>query len=144
MNEIEKRLKIEDDFIKSSGKNYLTRPDQKKLKMLMGGELTDEMRSVHEIYMFNKEKPEKYSVYVDFKKNVVTTWTGEVIGSITWSGSEYRDNFGGKRVNLDVRMNNGDLYYGTAFVSSGDYATIRKKKAQPTKGQKSDMPKDLV
>ena len=144
MNEIEKRLNIESDFVKSSGKNYLTRADQKKLERLMGGELTNEMRSAHEIFTFNNEKPEKYSVYVDFKKNVVTTWTGEVIGTISWSGSEYRDNFGGKRVNLDVRMNNGDLYYGTAFVSSGDYATIRKKKDQPTKGKKSEMPKDLV
>lgn len=144
MNEIEKRLNIEADFIRTSGKNYLTRQDHKLLEKLMGGELTNDMRSAHEIHIFNKEKPEKYSVYIDFKKNVVTTWTGEVIGKISWSGSEYRDNFGGKRVNLDVRMDNGDLYYGTAFVSSGDYATIRKKKDHPTKGKKSEMPEDLV
>lgn len=55
-----------------------------------------------------------------------TVWTGHVLGYGTW-GQVYRDNFGGRRRPIWVRINGVD-YVGTAFVSAGDYARLRKCK----------------
>lgn len=59
---------------------------------------------------------------------VATVWTGEPLGYGT-AGKVYRDNFGGKRRPVWVRIAGVD-YSGTAFVSSGDYARLRKMKKQ--------------
>lgn len=59
----------------------------------------------------------------------VITWNGAVLG-IAMLHSQYRDNFGGIRVSLDVAGNNGICYHGTYYKSSGDYARFTAYKNQ--------------
>jgi hypothetical protein len=58
----------------------------------------------------------------------ITTWTGEVLGTVMGFYSPYRDNFGGKRQRFSMRAVNGQLYHGEYYLSSGDYCRIRKYK----------------
>ena len=128
IKEIGRRIQIERDYISSLGKNWLSPQEQKVLQKRMGGKLSNEMRSRYEVSMFNKDRPTKYTVYVNLKDRVVTTWTGEVLGKIIHAGDVYRSAFGDKRINIRVRMNNGQVYSGTYFTSAGDYAHIKRVK----------------
>jgi hypothetical protein len=86
-------------------------------------------RSQIETYEFIVNPPESYFLYINREKRTATTWTGEVLGVVTF-GNEWRDNFGGKRVPVTVTAINGKTYHGTYFKSSGDYARIKQSKAR--------------
>ncbi|KRR21691.1 hypothetical protein [Bradyrhizobium retamae] len=88
---------------------------------------TNEERSALEVFEFLRDKPARYFLYINREKGVATTWTGEVLGRVTF-GREYRDNFGGKRIAVRIAAISGDEYHGTYFVSSGDYARVQKVK----------------
>jgi hypothetical protein len=62
---------------------------------------------------------------------VATTWTGDILGEVTASGGDWRDNFGGTRENITVVLRGGTVYHGTYYKSSGDYARLKKAKRQP-------------
>ena len=103
--------------------NYLTAEERKGLP-----KVTNADRSAIEVYEFKKDKPEKYTAYVNPEKRKVTTWTGQELGSIYEMGVPYRDNFGGERQNIKFKTDSGDRYSGTYFKSSGNYARFKKLK----------------
>lgn len=105
-------------------------------------EIEEKMRSQGS---FSK-KPEKYTVLIDFREEIITGWNGDILGNITWRGPEFLDNFGGSRINFRAKGRNNKEYYGTAYVSSsGDfiYGNMTKKKGTPRK-KKGGILKDLI
>lgn len=106
--------------------------------------VTNEQRSAVELYEFNRDKPERYFVYVRYPsiergkrphygaRVELTTWTGELLASGN-CGAAFRDNFGGWRVPLSATCVDGSgvVYNGTAFYSAGDYARIKRAKQPP-------------
>jgi hypothetical protein len=91
-------------------------------------DVTNDERSALEIFEFCSNPPDKYFLYINEDKHTATTWTGDVLGQVTF-GSEYRDNFWGKRQPVWVRGINGKQYHGTYFKSSGNFARIRQSKS---------------
>ena len=89
-------------------------------------DVTNEERSALEVFEFVLNPPDKYFLYIKEKDHTATTWTGEKLGNVSF-GREYRDNFGGKRIPINVYAINGKTYHGTYYKSSGDYARIRVK-----------------
>jgi len=94
-------------------------------------DVSNEERSALEVFEFCQTPPDKYFLYIREKDHTATTWTGDVLGQVSF-GREWRDSFGGRRVPVTVRAINGHTYHGTYFKSSGDFARIRqsKKKAK--------------
>lgn len=94
-------------------------------------EPTNAERSAVEVYEFKATPPDTYFLYVDEKTSTVTTWVGDVLGSVTF-GREYKCGaFGGwpsKRQPVRVHAINGHTYYGTYYKSSGNYARVRRTK----------------
>nr|WP_298657062.1 hypothetical protein [uncultured Flavobacterium sp.] len=88
-------------------------------------EVTNELRSAIEAWEFKIKPPQKYLVYVNLEKRVVTTWTGQVLGNITQIGREFRSNMGDKRINIRFKGINTLNYSGTFYKSAGDYAIVR-------------------
>jgi hypothetical protein len=90
-------------------------------------DVTNEERSALEMFEFVANPPDKYFLYISEADRTATTWTGEKLGNVSF-GREFRDNFGGKRVPINVYAVNGKTYHGTYYKSSGNYARIRAKK----------------
>ena len=90
-------------------------------------DVSNEERSALEVFEFCTNPPDKYFLYISCEKQSATTWTGDLLGHVSF-GREYRDNFGGRRVPVTVRAINGRTYHGTYFKSSGDFARIRQSK----------------
>jgi hypothetical protein len=90
-------------------------------------DVTNEERSALEVFEFCTHPPDKYSLYISRERQEATTWTGELLGHVTF-GREYGDNFGGRRVPVWIRGINGKQYHGTYYKSSGDFARIRQTK----------------
>lgn len=90
-------------------------------------EVDNDLRSAVEVYYFLNNLPEKYTVYINEKKRIATTWTGDMIGSVSF-GSEYRSNFGDKRMPVRIHTTNGHTYSGTYYKSNSDLAHIKKLK----------------
>ena len=90
-------------------------------------DVTNEERSALEVFEFCTNPPVKYFLYISLEKQEATTWTGELLGHVTF-GREYGDNFGGRRVPVWIRGINGQQYHGTFYKSSGDFARIRQSK----------------
>lgn len=93
------------------------------------------MTSAIELYEWKRDKPDSYFLYIDEKSQRATTWTGDTLGRVVFSGSPYytgkrKNMFRSKRQSITVYGTNGVTYYGTYFVSSGDYARIRAYKNQ--------------
>jgi hypothetical protein len=91
---------------------------------------TNEERSAVELYEFMTDPPARYALYINEKTRKATTWTGDILGD-AYFGTEWRDNFGGLRVSIDVVGINGIHYYGTYYKSAGNYARITARKNQP-------------
>ena len=89
-------------------------------------DVSNEERSALEVFEFVSNPPDKYFLYINEKDHTATTWTGEKLGNVSF-GREYRDNFGGKRIPVNVYAINGKTYHGTYYKSSGDYARVRVK-----------------
>lgn len=96
-------------------------------------DVTNSERSLVEEYDWITNPPEKYFLYVDEKaedgRAKATTWTGTILGNVSF-GQSYRDNFGGRRIPINVYGTNGQEYHGTYFISSGNYARIKAKKGK--------------
>jgi hypothetical protein len=90
-------------------------------------DVPDEERSALEVFEFCSNPPDRYFLYINSEKQAATTWTGELLGHVTF-GREYGDNFGGRRVPVLIRAINGKQYHGTYYKSSGDFARIRQSK----------------
>lgn len=90
----------------------------------------NDLKAKIEEYEFVKFPPEKYFLYVDFEKKIVTTFTGVKLGHIVWANRPYYSNFGDKRIGIDVYGINGKKYHGTYYVGAGDYARIKMYKNQ--------------
>lgn len=88
-------------------------------------EITNSLRSAIETWEFKIKSPQKYIVYVNLEKRLVTTWTGQVLGNITSIGKEYRSNMGDIRVSIRFKGINTLNYSGTYYKSSGDYAHVK-------------------
>jgi hypothetical protein len=109
------------------GKFIVTTPEMQKA---LPPDVTNEERSLMEKYLWMRDKPKKYSLYINREKGIATTWTGQRLGRIHL-GSKFRDNFGGVRQPVWVYGDNGVDYQGTYFTSTGDVATIRALKKKP-------------
>ena len=85
-------------------------------------------RSALEVYDFVHNPPDRYSLYIDDKKAVATTFTGDVLGSVSFGRSYQSPSFGvtNKRVPVRVHGINGVDYAGTYFASAGDYARVKR------------------
>jgi hypothetical protein len=112
------------DSIRSKNGWASYRPEDKPSNI---PDVTNDERSALEVFDFITNPPEKYFLYINEANRTATTWTGDVLGQVSF-GREYRDNFGGRRVPITVRGINGRTYHGTYFKSSGDYARIRVQK----------------
>lgn len=87
-------------------------------------EFTNEDRSKIEVYEWLRDQPEKYFLYIDEKTWTAATWMGDKLGRV-YPGKKYRDNFGGVRMSIVVYGTNKMKYYGTYYMSSGNYARIK-------------------
>lgn len=108
--------------------------------------MSNEQRGKLEQFEFYAEMPDRYFGYVNEKEKTFTTWTGDYLGRVVF-GREFRDNFGGRRVSIDVHCLNGTRYFGTYYKSAGDYARIRKAKRQgqaATASREGLRPQDLA
>jgi hypothetical protein len=90
-------------------------------------DVSNEERSALEVFEFCQTPPDKYFLYIREKDHTATTWTGDVLGQVSF-GREWRDSFGGRRVPVTIRAINGLTYHGTYFKSAGDFARIRQSK----------------
>lgn len=97
-------------------------------------QVTNEDRSRVEVYEFKRDKPHKYFAYVyrDGMTNrleSVRTFTGDLIGRITWHGPIYEVRgfgpFPSQRQNLRINAVNGLTYSAVYFLSSGDYCRMK-------------------
>lgn len=74
-----------------------------------------------------KSQPARQLAYYDVDEGVVTTWTGEVLGTIVLH-KVYRHNLGGRMVSVKVRGSNGARYHGCASYDWGTCIWLRKTK----------------
>ena len=89
-------------------------------------EIDNTLRSQVEIWEFRIKPPKKYFLYVNIKKMIVTTWTGDKLGDIIHLGNQFISNFGDKRQYLRIKAVNTLYYSGYYFLSSGDYARVKQ------------------
>lgn len=113
-------------FLKENKKNWI---DQEESKLLPE-DLTHDQISSLEVYEFVNDIPDKYFIYVNEKERIVTTWTGEKLGRITFLGSKYQSNLGDMRKTLHFTGINNKKYYGIFYCGNGDYARVRLYKNQ--------------
>lgn len=104
--------------------------------------VTNVERSLVEVYEFVNDPPERYFAYVrgyipHFMRfgsppaaGELTTFTGDLLGAVTFGRRYTLPNNGSVRVPIRVRAINGREYFGTYFKSSGDYARIRACKGR--------------
>lgn len=106
--------------------------------------LTNDERSALEVYDFLNDPPDNYVFYIDRPTRTATTWTGEVLGAVSF-GTQYNvPAFGGypsTRVSISVTGINNRVYHGTWYKSSGDYARVKvaKRKGQVVIAQFPDQ-----
>lgn len=58
----------------------------------------------------------------------ITTWTGDKLARVIESREPFHDNLGGIRQNFRALGINGATYFGTAYLSAGDYVRMRPVK----------------
>jgi len=92
--------------------------------------VTNEERSLAEVFDWVHDPPSEYFLYIDVEKGKATTWMGDSLGDVTL-GKPYRvPAFGqsSERCAVWVTGTNGCKYYGTYYRSSGDYARVKRCK----------------
>lgn len=96
-----------------------------------------------ELFELATERPERFSAYacesdrqqrdatnyVAYRHRNLTTWTGESVGSITFTGPWHRNNLGGKWRPIRVRADWGGEYYGREYDSRQLVNLRRAKRA---------------
>lgn len=122
--------KLENEFLKSLGKNWLSIEEQEQRRVFVGGyALTNEDRSSIEVYDFVNNVPTKYTLYISESDSKATTWTGEVLGNVSFAPA-FKAFFGDTRQHITVKAINGKTYHGTYYKSAGDHANIKLAKNQ--------------
>lgn len=92
--------------------------------------ISNEERSAIEVWEFTHNPPDKYFLYIEQQRALATTWTGDVLGQVSFgqeycSPGFYRPS---KRIPITVKAINGRTYYGTYYASAGDYARVKAAK----------------
>lgn len=124
--------------------------------------VTNEELSKLEIWKFCTDIPEKYFLYIklderpaeilaaiqkgakytnSFRKGIATTWTGDKLGDV-FCGQEYKSPAFGNfstRIPITVKAINGREYFGTYYISSGDYARVKLVKEKAKGVQKENV-----
>ena len=83
--------------------------------------------SATEVSRFRHGMEQHWFAYMSSDKERVTTWVGDALARITWLGAEYKcPAFGwpSTRQNFRARGIDGRDWYGTYYVSSGDYVRM--------------------
>lgn len=107
------------------------------------GAITNEQRSAAEVAAFKADTPGPYFAYWNVRGrwaqpgvspelvpgDTLTTWTGDVLAEMTWTGDPFYSSFHDRRQNFRARGINGVVYSGTAYLSAGDYARMRPVKS---------------
>lgn len=92
----------------------------------------NEQTSREEVASFKADAPARYFAYHADRPtnremgNRITTWTGDLLANVTWTGDCYRSGFGDRRQNFRAKAINGAIYSGTAYLDAGDYVRMRK------------------
>ena len=86
---------------------------------------TNEEMGKLEVYDFLHNLPEKLFAYYSSDMKHITTWMGDVLGTITHVGRE-RQPMGGRVVSVRVNAINGLSYVGQCNLSSGSYCRLRR------------------
>jgi hypothetical protein len=86
--------------------------------------ITNEERSLIEVYEFYRDKPQSYFAYVTGGMSYIMTWAGDRLGRITSRSCRNRQG----RVSIVVMGDNGVRYYGTHYSTTGDYCNLRAYK----------------
>lgn len=89
---------------------------------------TNRARGALELWRFVAHPPDTLFAYYDASFRHVTTFMGDVIGTIVSKGKETRP-MGGRVVSVRVRGINGVTYVGTCNLSSGTYCRLRRAKS---------------
>lgn len=86
--------------------------------------VTNDETSALEVFDFVNDPPARYFLYINETTCKATTWTGDVLGDVTF-GRAWRANMGDARVSIRIRAINGRTYAGTYYKSAGDYARVK-------------------
>jgi hypothetical protein len=105
-----------------------------------GNEMNNDIRSAIEVWEFTHNPPDKYFLFINEKENTATTWTGQILGTISL-GYPYFSNFGDKRQPVTIKAINGKVYTGTYYKGSGNYAHVKISK-KLTEAQNNQSPTD--
>lgn len=98
--------------------------------------------SAREVAAFLAEKPDRYFAYWNARgrwsqpgvrpeliaDDLITTWMGDELAKIVWTGNVFGSGFGDRRQNFRALGVNGVTYSGTAYLTAGDYVRMRKVK----------------
>lgn len=101
--------------------------------------LTNDQRSAAEVAAFQADKPGPYFAYWTARGrwkrpgvepaliagDTITTWTGDMLATITWTGDPFYSSFSDRRQNFRAEGINGATYSGTAYLTAGDYVRMR-------------------
>lgn len=63
--------------------------------------------------------------YLGVMGRTLTTWTGDPLARVTRTYPAFHSNFGDRRQNFEARDSRGRRWYGTAYLSAGQYVRIR-------------------
>lgn len=106
------------------GKSNCVTPEQAKL--LPESPKSEEISAI-EVYEFITNPPMKYTAYVDDKKDIVTTWTGEELGKIT-GRQKYTNNMGAIMRQVWFKGINSKNYYGFYPSDNQDCCNFKQVK----------------
>ena len=96
--------------------------------------VANEMRSAVEVYELHRDKPQKFTAYVEGNGDgtrtgmrghaAITTWTGDPLGTYRTT-REWRDRHGNRRYSIRVRVDWGGEYVGQT-QGAGMYVNLRR------------------
>jgi hypothetical protein len=100
----------------------------------LSSRITNEELSKLEVYDFITNPPDHYLGYVHIEKDAMgyvtkkafTTWVGDTLSTYCLLGHIWTSNLGDKRQRILFKGINGILYGGIFYLSSGDYARVKK------------------
>jgi hypothetical protein len=105
--------------------------------------MTNDERSALEVEAFKTDKPGPYFAYWNTRGrwakpgvspeliagDTITTWTGDELATMTWTGDPFYSSFSDRRQNFRAKGINGVTYSGTAYLTAGDYVRMRPVKS---------------
>lgn len=89
------------------------------------------MRGRVEQFELARDRPDRFTAYIqeDNALAFITTWTGDKLGDVTYSGPRHRNNFGARWQQLTVRTIWGDWYSGRWYFDAQQCINLRRVKA---------------